>query len=91
MVENYIKRYFKHLDFAPQNIGQVYAPIRHIGGVEKNLLKMAFYPQMRKIDGCAWWVHILGVRRGENKVLYHTFIPYKYCWITPSQTKVMKL
>ena len=61
------------------------------GVLKKILLKMAFYPQMRKIDGCAWWVHILGVRRGENKVLYHTFIPYKYCCITPSQTKVMKL
>ena len=66
MVENYIKRYFKHLDFAPQNVGQVYASIRHIGSFEKNLPKMAIYLQMKKIDDCACWVHILGVRRGVN-------------------------
>ena len=73
----------------PQNPGPVYAPIRHTGGLEKFLLKMAIYPQMGKIDGCACWVHILGVRREENKLSYHTFMLYKYYWITPRQTKVM--
>ena len=53
------------------------------------LLKMAINLQMRKTDDCACWVHILEVRRGEKKVSYHTFMLYKYCWITPSQTKVM--
>ena len=70
-------------------MGHVYAPIMHIGGVQKILPKMAIYPQMKKIDGCAWWVHILGVRSGENKLPYHTFMLYEYYRLTPSQPKVM--
>jgi hypothetical protein len=46
MVENYIKRYFRYLVVSPQNGGTIYAPIRHIWGVEKILLKMINYPQM---------------------------------------------
>jgi len=70
-------------------MGHVYAPIRHIGGVQKFLLKMAIFPQMKKIEGCAWWVHILGVWSGENKLPYHISMLYKYYWLIPSQTKVM--
>ena len=84
-----MKIHFRYLLSKPQNTGQVCAPIRHTGGLEVFLLKMAIYPQMGKIDGCACWVHILGVRRGENKLSYHTFMLYKYYWITPCQTKVM--
>ena len=43
---------------------------------------------MKKIDGCALWVHILGVRRGGNKLSY-IFVLYKYYWITPRQKKAM--
>ncbi len=46
MVENYIKRYFRYLVVSPQNRGTIYAPIRHIWGVENFLLKMINYPQM---------------------------------------------
>ena len=89
--QNYIKRHFRYLVFPPQNRGPVYAPIRHIGGLEKFWSKIRIYPQMRKIDGCAWWVHILGVGRGPNKVPYHTFVPYKYWHLPLSQKKVMHL
>ena len=68
---------------------QVYAPTRHIGAFENFLSKMAIFPQMKKIEGCACWVHILGVRCGGNEVPYHTFMLHKYYWITPHETKVM--
>ena len=42
--QNYIKRHFRYLVFPPQNRGPVYAPIRHIGGLEKILLKFRIYP-----------------------------------------------
>ena len=87
--QNYIKRYFRYLVFPPHNRGPVYAPIRHIGGLEKFWSKIRIYPQMEKIVVCAWWVHILGVGRGPNKPPYHTFIPYKYWLLTLSQKKVM--
>ena len=64
--QNYIKTHFRYLGFPPQNHGPAYAPIRHIGGLEMFWLKIRIYPQMRKIDVCAWWVHILGVGRGPN-------------------------
>ena len=60
-------------------------------GSWKILAKIVKNPQMEKIDGCAWWVHILGVGCGPNKVPYHTFIPYKYWLLTLSQKKVMYL
>ncbi len=44
---------------------------------------------MEKIDGCAWWVHILGVGCGPNKVPYHTFMSYQYQLLTLRQSKVM--
>ena len=89
--QNYIKRHFRYLVFPPQNRGPVYAPIRHIGGLENFWLKIRIYPQMKKFGVCAWWVHILGVGCGPNKVPYHTFIPYKYWLLTLSQKKVMYL
>ena len=85
--QNYIKRYFRYLVFPPQNRGPVYAPIRHTAGLEIFWLKIRIYPQMRKIDVCAWWVHILGVGCRQNKLPYHTCIPYKYWLLTLSQKK----
>ena len=89
--QNYIKRHFRYLVFPPQNRGPVYAPIRHIGGLQKFWPKIRVCLQMRKIVVCAWWVHILGVGCGPNKVPYHTFIPYKYWLLTRSQEKVKYL
>ena len=77
LLENGIKTHFRDLNSISEDVGQVYAPIRHIGSFEKILPKMAIFLQMKKIDDCACWVHILGVRRGENKVPYHTFMLYK--------------
>ena len=77
LAQNGIQTHFRYLVSTSKGVGHVYAPTRHIGAFENFLLKMAIFLQMKKIDGCACWVHILGVRRGENKVLYHTFIPYK--------------
>ena len=89
MPQNGIKTHFRDLNSISEDVGQVYAPIRHIGSFEKNLPKMAIFLQMKKIDDCACWVHILGVRCGGNKVLYHTSMLHKYYWITPHETKVM--
>ncbi len=50
---------------------------------------MAIFLQIKKIDDCACWVHILGVRRGGNEVPYHTSMLHKYYWITPHKTKLM--
>ena len=77
LAQNGIKTHFRYLVSTSETVGYVYAPTRHIGAFENSLSKMAIFPQMKKIEGCACWVHILGVRCGENKVLYHTFIPYK--------------
>ena len=55
------------------------------GGLEKNLPKFRNNPQMGKMCDCAWWVHILGVGRGPNKVPYHTSTPYKYWLLTVRQ------
>ena len=84
-----MKTHFRDLNSISEDVGQVYAPIRYIGSFEKKLPKMAIFLQMKKIDDCACWVHILGVRRGGKKVPYHTFMLHKYYWITPGQTKVM--
>ena len=89
MLENGIKTHFRDLNYIFEDVGQVYAPIRYIGSFEKILPKMAISLQMKKIDDCACWVHILGVWRGGNKVLYHTSMLHKYYWITPHETKVM--
>ncbi len=87
--QNCIKRHFKYLLFPLQNAGPVYAPIRHTGCLDKILPKSRVYPQMEKIEGCAWWVHILGVGRGPSKVPYHTLMPYQYQLLTLRQSKVM--
>ena len=79
--ENGIKTHFMDLNSISEDVGQVYAPIRHIGSFEKILPKMAIFLQMKKIDDCACWVHIFGVRRGRNKVLYHNSMIHKYYWI----------
>ena len=89
LLENCIITLFRDLNSISEDVGQVYPPIRHIGSFEKNLPKMAIFLQMKKIDGCACWVHILEVRRGENEVPYHTVMLHKYYWITPHETKVM--
>ncbi len=68
---------------------RVYHLIWYIRCLEKNMPKMAIYPQMEKMSWCAWWVHILGVGRGPNKVLYHTSMPYQYQLLTLRQSKVM--
>ena len=83
--QNYIKRYIRYWVFPHDNGGPVYAPIRHTGGLEKNLPKFRNNPQMGKMGDCAWWVHILGVGRGPNKVPYHTSTPYKYWLLTLRQ------
>ena len=83
--ENYIKRYIRYWVFPHENGGPVYAPIRHTGGLEIILPKFRNNPQMRKMGDCAWWVHILGVGRGPNKVPYHTSTPYKYWLLTLRQ------
>ena len=89
LAQNCIKRHFKYLLFPPQKVGPVYAPIRHTGCLENFLPKSRVYPQMEKIEGCAWWVHILGLWSWENKLPYHISMLYKYYWLIPSQTKVM--
>ena len=83
--QNYIKRYIRYWVFPHENGGPVYAPIRHTGGLEKNLPKFRNNPQMEKMGDCAWWVHILGVGRRPNKVPYHTSTPYKYWLLTLRQ------
>ena len=89
LAQNCIKRHFRYLLFPPQKVGSVYAPIRHTGCLENFLPKSRVYTQMEKLGGCAWWVHILGVGRGPNKVPYHTFMPYQYQLLTLRQSKVM--
>ena len=89
LLENGIKTHFRDLNSISEDVGQVYAPIRHIGSFEKILPKNGHIPANEKIGGCACWVHILGVQRGGNKVLYHTSMLHKYYWITPHETKVM--
>ncbi len=84
--QNYIKRYIRYCVFPHENDGPVYAPIRHTEGLEKILPKLRNNPQMEKMGDCAWWVHILGVGRGPNKVPYHTIIPYKY-WLLSQRHK----
>ena len=43
-----------------ENVGQVYAPTRHIGTSENVLLKMIIYPQMKKMmavsGGCTYLI-----------------------------------
>ena len=89
--QNCIKRYIRYWVFAHENGGPVYEPIRHTGGLEKFLPKFRNNPQMEKIGDCAWWVHILGVGCGPNKVPYHTFVLYKYWLLLLSPKKVMYL
>ncbi len=53
LIKNVIRTHFRYLNSISEDVGQVYAPIRHIGSFNFFLLKMAIYPQMRKIGGCA--------------------------------------
>ena len=84
-----MKRHFKYLRHLSEHHGRVYDLIWYIRCLEKNLPKMTINPQMEKMGWCAWWVHILGVGRGPNKVLYHTSMPYQYQLLTLRQSKVM--
>jgi len=84
-----MKRHFKYLRLLSEHHGRVYDLIWYIRCLEKNLPKIAINPQMEKMGWCAWWVHILGVGRGPNKVLYHTCMPYQYQLLTLCQSKVM--
>ena len=68
--QNCIKRYIRYWVFAHENGGPVYAPIRHTGGLETILPKFRNNLQIEKMGDCAWWVHILEVGRGPNKVPY---------------------
>ena len=72
-----------------QNVAPLYAPIMHIGGLEKNFAENPDFPANEKIDGCAFVCKYLGVGCGPNEVPYHTFIPYKYWLLTLHQKKVM--
>ena len=83
--QNCIKRYIRYSVFPHENGEPVYAPIRHTGGLGKILPKFRNNLQMGKMGDCPWWVHILGVGRGPNKVSYHTSTPYKYWFLTLRQ------
>ena len=67
--QNCIKTHFRYLVSTSESMGHVYAPIRHIGGVQKILPKMAIYPQMKKLmvvpGGCLY----LGC--GAGKINFH--------------------
>ena len=71
--------------FSPQNVGSVNGPIRHTPGLEEFFLKMLIFPQMKKSMVVPLGAHTWGA---SNKVLYHTFIHYKYWLLTLREKKL---